>query len=56
MIKRYSDYSEGELQKFLYGEPEKIKKIDNVETMNLTYEGLLVKFNRLYLKKEGESF
>ncbi len=51
--KKICDYSEGELQKFLYGEPEKIK-IDNVGTMNLTYEGLLVKFNRLYLKKEGE--
>lgn len=51
--KKICDYSEGELQKFLYGEPEKIK-IDDVGTMNLTYEGLLVKFNRLYLKKEGE--
>ena len=51
--KKICDYSEKKLQKFLYGEPEKIK-IDDVGTMNLTYEGLLVKFNRLYLKKEGE--
>ncbi|TGY44216.1 excinuclease ABC subunit UvrA [Clostridium sartagoforme] len=51
--KKISDYSEDELHKFLYGEPEKIK-IDEVGTMNLTYEGLLVKFNRLYLKREGE--
>ncbi|WP_243177602.1 hypothetical protein [Clostridium hominis] len=53
--KKICDYSEEELQKFLYGEPEKIK-IDDVGTMNLTYEGLLVKFNRLYLKKEGEVY
>ena len=51
--KKISDYSEEELEKFLYGEPEKIK-IDEVGTMNLTYEWLIVKFNRLYLKKEGE--
>jgi len=51
--KRIRDYSEEELQKFLYGEPEKIK-VDEIGTMNLTYEGLIVKFNRLYLKKEGE--
>ncbi|WP_346917535.1 excinuclease ABC subunit UvrA [Clostridium sp.] len=51
--KRIRDYSEDELQKFLYGEPEKIK-VDEIGTMNLTYEGLIVKFNRLYLKKEGE--
>ncbi|VYT63537.1 excinuclease ABC subunit A [Clostridium tertium] len=35
--KKISDYSEEELEKFLYGEPEKIK-IDEVGTMNLTYE------------------
>jgi excinuclease ABC A subunit len=51
--KKIIDYSEEELQKFLYGEAEKIK-IDEVGTMNLTYEGLIVKFNRLYLKREGE--
>lgn len=51
--KKIIDYSEKELNKFLYGEAEKIK-IDEVGTMNLTYEGLIVKFNRLYLKKEGE--
>lgn len=51
--KKISDYSEKELHKFLYGEPVKIK-IDEVGTMNLTYEGLIVKFNRLYLKREGE--
>lgn len=51
--KKICDYSEAELQKFLYGEAEKIK-IDEVGTMNLTYEGLLVKFNRLYLKREGD--
>lgn len=51
--KKIENYSEEELQKFLYGQAEKIK-IAEVGTMNLTYEGLLVKFERLYLKKDGE--
>ncbi len=51
--KKICDYSEEELDKFLYGGPEKIK-IDETGGMNITYEGLMVKFNRLYLKKEGE--
>ncbi|MBU3109637.1 ATP-binding cassette domain-containing protein [Clostridium gasigenes] len=52
--KKVCNYSKEELHKFLYGEAEKIK-IDEIGTMNLTYEGLIVKFNRLYLKKEGET-
>ncbi|ABS33902.1 ATP-binding cassette domain-containing protein [Clostridium botulinum] len=52
--KKICDYSEEELDKFLYGGPDKIK-IDETGGMNITYEGLLVKFNRLYLKKEGET-
>ena len=51
--KKICDYSEEELQKLLYGEAEKIK-IAEIGTMNLTYEGLIVKFNKSYLKKEGE--
>ncbi|ACO86886.1 ATP-binding cassette domain-containing protein [Clostridium botulinum] len=52
--KKICDYSEEELDKFLYGGPDKIK-IDETGGMNVTYEGLLVKFDRLYLKKEGET-
>lgn len=52
--KKICDYSEEELEKFLYGEPEKIK-LDEVGTMNITYEGLMIKFNRMYLKKDGET-
>ncbi|MBU5484181.1 excinuclease ABC subunit UvrA [Clostridium sp. MSJ-11] len=52
--KKICDYSEEELDKFLYGGPDKIK-IDETGGMNVTYEGLLVKFNRLYLSKEGET-
>lgn len=48
--KKISEFTDEELDKFLYGEPEKIK----TEVGNLTYEGLVVKFKRLYLKKEGE--
>lgn len=51
--KKMCEYSKEELDKFLYGEPEKIK-LTSDNSMNLTYEGLIVKFNRLYLKKEGE--
>lgn len=51
--KKICDYSEKELEKFLYGEAEKIKG-ENAGQTNMTYEGLLIKFNRLYLSKEGE--
>ncbi|MBU5675701.1 excinuclease ABC subunit UvrA [Alkaliphilus sp. MSJ-5] len=51
--KKICDYSKEELDKFLYAGPEKIKT-DETGGMNVTYEGLIVKFNRLYLKKEGE--
>jgi excinuclease ABC A subunit len=52
--KKICDYSKEELDKFLYGGPEKIK-LDEIGGMNITYEGLIVKFNRLYLSKEGET-
>ncbi|EQF23106.1 excinuclease ABC subunit A [Clostridioides difficile CD160] len=51
--KKICDYSKKELEKFLYGEAEKIKG-ENAGQTNMTYEGLLIKFNRLYLSKEGE--
>ena len=51
--KKICDYTKDELDKFLYGTPDKIK-LGETGTMNITYEGLIVKFNRLYLKKEGE--
>ncbi len=51
--KRICDYSEVELEKFLHGKAEKIK-IENAGQTNMTYEGLMVKFNRLYLSREGE--
>ncbi|NMS89565.1 excinuclease ABC subunit UvrA [Clostridioides difficile] len=51
--KRICDYSETDLKKFLYGKAEKVK-VENAGQSNMTYEGLMVKFNRLYLSKEGE--
>jgi len=51
--KKIIDYTKEELDKFLYGSPEKIK-VSEVGTMNITYEGLIVKFNRLYLKGDKE--
>ncbi|MGX9758905.1 ATP-binding cassette domain-containing protein [Clostridioides difficile] len=51
--KKICNYSEKELEKFLYGEPEKITT-EEAGKINMTYEGLMIKFNRLYLSKEGE--
>ncbi|MGO1042024.1 hypothetical protein ACTPEO_04745 [Clostridioides difficile] len=51
--KKICNYSEKELEKFLYGEPEKITT-EEAGKINMTYEGLMTKFNRLYLSKEGE--
>lgn len=51
--KKICNYSEEELQKFLYGEAEKIT-IPGMGTTKLTYEGLMVKFERLYLKRDTE--
>lgn len=51
--KKICNYSEKELEKFLYGEPEKITT-EEAGKINITYEGLMTKFNRLYLSKEGE--
>lgn len=48
--KKISDYTKEDLDKFLNGTTEKIK----VGGMNITYEGLLVKFNRLYVKPDKE--
>lgn len=51
--KKICDYTKEELDKFLHGAPEKIKLVEG-GNMNITYEGLIVKFNRLYLKKDGD--
>jgi len=51
--KKLCDYTDEELEKFLYGSPEKIK-ISAIGTMNITYEGLILKFNRSYLKSDKE--
>jgi excinuclease UvrABC ATPase subunit len=51
MDKPIGKYSKKEQQKFLYGEPEKIK----VEGVNLTYEGVLTKVQKTMLTKDVES-
>jgi len=51
--KKINDYTKEELDKFLNGSPEKVK-LDEFGTMNITYEGLILKFNRLYLKKDTD--
>jgi excinuclease UvrABC ATPase subunit len=51
MDKPVGTYSQKELKKLLYGEPEKIK----VEGVNLTYEGVLVKVQKSMLSKDVEA-
>jgi excinuclease UvrABC ATPase subunit len=51
MDKQVGKYSQKELKKLLYGEPEKIK----VEGVNLTYEGVLTKVQKTMLSKDVES-
>ncbi|MGM0123108.1 excinuclease ABC subunit A [Enterococcus sp. AZ194] len=48
--KKVSDYSKEERELLLYGSDLKVK----IDGMNTSYEGLVTKFNRLYLLKEGE--
>ncbi|MFC0113612.1 ATP-binding cassette domain-containing protein [Kibdelosporangium aridum] len=48
---RLADYTEQEWQDFLYKPATKVK----IGTMNTTYEGLVVKVQRLYLAKDRES-
>jgi excinuclease UvrABC ATPase subunit len=51
MDKPIAKYTKKELQKLLYGEPEKIK----VEGVNLTYEGVLTKVQKSMLTKDVEA-
>jgi excinuclease ABC A subunit len=51
MDKPVGKYSQKELKKLLYGEPEKIK----VEGVNLTYEGVLTKVQKSMLSKDVEA-
>ncbi|PSM42610.1 daunorubicin resistance protein DrrC [Streptomyces dioscori] len=45
------EYTKKQLQDFLYGEPFKVK----VNGVNLTYEGLIPKFQKSFLSKDKES-
>jgi excinuclease UvrABC ATPase subunit len=45
------DYTEKELNDFLYGEPVKVK----VDGVNLTYEGLIPKLQKSFFSKDRES-
>lgn len=49
-----ADYTEEEWHKLLYAKDIKLSFSSNMGDFNSTYEGLVVKFDRLYLKKEGE--
>jgi excinuclease UvrABC ATPase subunit len=51
MDKPVGKYSQKELKKLLYGEPEKIK----VEGVNLTYEGVLTRVQKSMLSKDVEA-
>jgi excinuclease UvrABC ATPase subunit len=51
--KKIKDYSQEELTKLLSSEEVKIKTKVAGTNMNITYEGLLLKFKRLYLSKDA---
>lgn len=51
--KPIKDYSEAEFDKLVFCKPEKISSA-LVEGINVTYEGLLERFNRQYVKNDGE--
>src|SRR3546814_5072932 len=51
MDKPIGKYNRKELQKLLYGEPQKVK----VEGVNLTYEGVLTKVQKSMLSKDVEA-
>ncbi|MBE2272424.1 MAG: excinuclease ABC subunit UvrA [Anaerolinea sp.] len=53
--KKLRDYSPDELDKLLNLEETKIKVMVGGKAMNLTYEGLLPKFKRVYLTKDIDS-
>ncbi|WP_088815193.1 MULTISPECIES: excinuclease ABC subunit UvrA [Listeria] len=52
--KKLEDYSAEEMEKLLNGKTEKFVLETAGGPINSTYEGLIQKFDRLYLKKEGE--
>jgi excinuclease UvrABC ATPase subunit len=53
--KRISDFSEAELQELFYGQSRKIKlRTPNYE-LNTSYEGLINKFTKLYIKRDISS-
>ena len=53
--KKIKDYSEEELQKFLYADPEKVKVQYDGSDINATYEGLVVRFMRQAVNTEREA-
>ncbi|MBC1936924.1 excinuclease ABC subunit UvrA [Listeria grandensis] len=52
--KKLMDYSEEEWDKLLYGKDIKFKIEMPTGDMNASYEGLVEKFDRLYINKDGE--
>ncbi|MET9119027.1 excinuclease ABC subunit UvrA [Streptomyces longwoodensis] len=54
--KPLADFTEREWQLLLHGElPDKLRLLWQGNTLNVRYEGLVDKFNRLYVKKEDMS-
>lgn len=51
--KKLEDYTPEEWEKLVYAPTEKFELETASGPLNITYEGLAVKFDRLYIKKEG---
>ncbi|EAF4521989.1 TPA: excinuclease ABC subunit UvrA [Listeria monocytogenes] len=52
--KKIKDYTDEEYDMLLHGKDIKVFLETPMGSMNATYEGLIPKFNRLYIQKEGE--
>ncbi|MCL2617352.1 MAG: excinuclease ABC subunit UvrA, partial [Defluviitaleaceae bacterium] len=51
--KKIEDYTEEEFDKFVYAKPEKIH-LENLDSLNSTYEGLVERFERTNMRGSGE--
>jgi excinuclease UvrABC ATPase subunit len=54
--KKLADYSEEEMNLLLYGKPSKVKMQMEGNSVNLTFEGIVDKFNRKYVLRDLKTY
>lgn len=50
--KKLADYTDQEMERLLYSKPYKVETTLGNKPMNVTFEGLVVKFNRKYIQRD----